>query len=148
MGNIATIVTGIKTRVAAELGSTYSELAHTIDVSKNNFKGSSKRYGVISQAHEQTDGTFGRVTLAHTFKIVLTDYYASPSTSDSAKLTSGITLQEKMGDIYVDLVNNQCGAPSLVILTDGLEVEEPEYLEDTNVVVVVGTVRATYRKTL
>jgi len=150
MAEISTIVTGIKTRIASVLGSTYSELSHTNEVDKNSFKGATKRYGVeagdIVQVEEK--GVLGKFTVEQAFKIKLTDDYTSSQISDSSKLTTANGLIEKQLSIFADLTSSRCGASSLVIQTTSLSVDEPEYLDDTNVILVTATVAVTYRKTI
>ena len=147
MAEVNTILTGIKTRVAAVLGSSYSELAFVQEPSDNSFKGAAKRYGVEAGATVQveTKGVLGSFTQEQDFSIKLTDDFASSNTGDSAKLAAAVNLIEKQQAIFADLTETRCGALSVVIQTTSLEIDEPEYLEDTNVVVVTATVAVTYR---
>jgi len=150
MAEISTIVTGIETRVAAVLGSSYSEMAYIANPNDNSFRGSSNKYGVqagdITQSEDK--GVTRSFTVTQNFHIKLTTDYASSNTGDSVKLAAEVTLLEKHLEIYKDLVNTRCGASSTVIQTLDLSVDEPEYLDDNNVILTTGSVSVVYRKAL
>lgn len=150
MAEINTIITGINTRVAAVLGSTYSAMAFIVDPNENNFKGSNKKYGVMAADITQTEdkGVTGSYTVTQNFTIKLTTDYASNNTGDAARLTGVNTLLEKHLEIYKDLHKNRCGAPSTVVQTLDFTVDEPEYLENNNVILTTATVAVVYRKAL
>lgn len=117
MSEISTLVSGLETRVATVLGSTYSELGFAIDVEKNPFKGSAKRYGVVAGdiAEVEDGGVLGSYTVTQNFTIKVTDKYATSPAGDNSQRDTVIGLNEKCLLIYKDIVNNKAGSPSLVI---------------------------------
>ena len=150
MSEVSTIKAAIKTRVAAVLGGSYSELPHVLDVDKNNFKSNSKGYGVLSGAISQ-DETFGVLksySVNQSFIIKITDSFNTKPTDDSDRQTTFDDLMDKALNIHKDLINTRAGAPNTVIHVTDLELEEPEILEGSNTASLAINVTIKYRKGL
>jgi hypothetical protein len=145
---IQTIVDNLITLVGAQLPSEYSEIDHLLDLQKNAFKKSSKRYGVRVLGSSEQDGTTRHTTHDHTFEVVLTDWYQDPVVSDTDQRTKGIALQYKQLQVYAEVVRAKAGTPQHVALVTGLSISEPEYIEGDNVVAVRATFDIRYRQSL
>ena len=149
MTEIATLKSGIETRVAGVLGVTYSELAHILEVEKNSFKRNAKRYGVLGLSISQNEGAgvMGKYTVDQVWTIKQTDSFANKQITDTNQISAIDVLMQNTLDIYKDLCNSQAGSPALVTQLNNLSVEDPEVIDD-NIVVVTMSFLITYRKLL
>ena len=151
MSEITTLVSGINTRVAAVLGSSYSELGYIADVSDNSFKGASKRYGVIAGDLDQVEtsaGVLGSYTIIQEFVIKVTDRWATSQAGDGSKRETMISLLEKCLLIYKDLINSKAGSPGTVLnVLDGMSTAST-YHEEDNVCEATMNIQILYRKLL
>lgn len=150
MAEVDTIKTGMKTRIAAVLGSTYNELDHSIDVEKNTFKGNSLRFGVLSGPVIQNElaGVLKSFTVDQTYVVKLTDTFSTASTNDTDRTDTLDDLTENMLLIYKDFINTRAGAPSIVIQVLDLSIEDPEIIDKGNVAVITMTLTIKYRVNL
>jgi len=148
---IATLVTGLETRVLAVLGSGYTELGFVVDVSDNSFKGSETRYGVlagdISQV-ESSGGVLGSYTVVQDFTIKITNRWATSQAGDSSKRDTMVVLLDKTLLIYKDIINNKAGSPTLVLnVLDGMTTDST-FHDDDYVAEATMNIQLLYRKTL
>ena len=150
MNEVTTIKQGIKTRLSTVLGSSYTEMSHTVNVEDNNVKGNSQRYGVIAGPLSQSEdsGTIGFFTVDQTFTIKLINTYSTKPTSDSAQTDAQDELMDLALEIFKDLKNERAGSPALVMQTMNLEVDDPEVIEGSKVAVITFNVTIKYRKRL
>lgn len=146
--NINDIIAGLSSRVSAVLGPDYSQLPYVIDVSKNNYNSNAKRYGVRALTATETASVTKNVTQLQSFEITLTDAYYESKLDDSAAVQTAHNLQDSVLDIYKDLINTKAGAPSVVMNISNLIVSEPEYLDDSKVVVIRATMDILHRISL
>ena len=145
--SVTDLTSGIKTRVIAVLGSGYSELSNVIDVSDNNFKGASNRYGVVAGDINQTEasGVLGSYTVSQDFVVKITDRYRSNQAGDSDQRETMESLLEKCLLVYKDLVGSKAGSPATVLnVLDGMRVENT-YHEDDNVAEATMYLQILYR---
>ena len=142
---VSQILDGIKTRLQAVLGSEYTELGFIIDVSKNPFKGATKRYGILAGdiVEVEDSGVTGAYTVEQDFKIKLTNKHATSQAGDSSRRSTMVDLLEKSLLIYKDLVTTRVGVPTLVLrVLDGMATES-NYLDE--VCESTMTIRVLYR---
>jgi hypothetical protein len=124
MSNISTIMTGIETTVQAALGTSYKKLDHILNVEKNKWKECVKRWGVLPGSAENTKGVTQANTLDHGFRIILTDEYISDILGDAGIITKQIALMGEMETVFKKLVNDKCGAPSIVRFVGEFAIDE------------------------
>lgn len=150
MAEIADIVTGLETRCLAVLGGTFSELGYVVEVEKNAFKGSSKRYGVFAGDINQTEdlGVLGSFSVSQSFTIKVTDKYGTSQAGDSSQRDVMVDLNEKCLLIYKDIVNMKAGQPTIVInVLPGMDTVST-FHEDDYVAEATMNIQILYRKQL
>jgi hypothetical protein len=145
---IATITDNLKIAVGGALGSDYTEIKHVTDVTKNVWKGSSKRYGVRPLDSTEAPGVLGYHTQLHTFEILVTDSYTATGLGDSEYQNKVKSLQDKLFDIYPAIVRNRAGSPTMIVSIDNFTMSQPEDLERDEVVVQRATVSIRYRQSI
>lgn len=141
---IKDISDSIKVRIAAELPD-YSELAYKRTLEKNNFRTTSKRYGVLPLSGNQIDGVTKHMTMVMTFELTLTDQYFETNIDDTKKDISAMELRQNWLKVYRDLVKSKAGLPSQVMQVTSAELQEPEFLDDQKVVALRGRCDITFR---
>lgn len=145
---IRTLRNAIESEVQAEAGSAYKKLAYVEDVQKNSLRTSSERYGVRPLGSSQIPGVTRYTTFTQSFEVVLTKAYRESNLDDTEQIEKSLDNRELMLAIYTRLVNNKCGAPSIVMNVFELFIDEPEYLTDDKVAIQRATMNITYRLTL
>jgi len=150
MSEVTTIKSGIKSRISSVLGSSYKELAFTLDLEKNSYKGNEKRYGVLAGTiGEQDEGVVGKITVIQGFLIRLTDGYASSQINDEDRIAISDGLMNSALTIYKDLINTQAGTPSLVTqVVNEMVTESVGPLGSKNIVGIDMNISIMYRKLL
>ena len=134
----------IETRLAAVLGSDWSELVYKLEVTENGERNSAKRYGARPLPATSAEGVNQKVTLNHLFEIILMDQYKNKD-SDAEQQSVTFTLYDKMDEIIKDLMHTKAGIPSIITLISEPAMDEPEYpLED--VAVLRGSVLIRWRR--
>ena len=131
---ITTLVSGIETKCSAYLGSSYSKIDYGIDVSKNRSRGAMKRYAVLPSGAAQVD-SIGNLVMDQIFSVKLTDGYNPGKVNDHTIQDITNSLYDKIYSLYEYLVDNKCGAASLVMNTFDLSVGDPEYLDEEVVII-------------
>lgn len=139
------IIAGMKTEISTALGASYQELPYVNDVSKNNFRTNAKRYGVRALASEETSTVTKRLTLIHTFEVILTDLYYESNIDDSPLETAKQNLFEQMLRIYQQLDTTKAGTPGVVLNVTNLNTLTPEILVEEKVVVLRAEIDILYR---
>lgn len=145
---ITNIVAGISSRISTVLGAGYGKLPYITDVEKNNYVTNSDRYGVRALTATQTDSVTKNVTNLQSFEIVLTKAYYQSKLDDDAAQTATHELQDSILDIYKDLINTRAGVPATVLNLTDLIIIEPEYIEESKVVVIRANFNILYRFSL
>lgn len=143
-----TIRNAIESEIQTELGVAYKKLAYVEDVQKNSLRTSSERYGVRPLGSSQIPGVTKFTTFTQAFEVVLTKAYRESMIDDSEQVEKSLDNRELLLAIYKRLVNNKCGAPSVVLNVFDLVIDEPEYLTDDKVAIQRATMNITYRLTL
>lgn len=140
---ITTLIAGVKEKCGAFL-STHTELDYGIDISQNRSKQARKGYAVLPESSNE-DESIGALVIDQKVRIKLTDVFNPGKTNDLAIQAITNSLYDNVFGLYEFLVNNKCGAISLVMNTYGLSVESPEYL-DEGVVAIEFTFTIKYRR--
>ena len=133
--------------VQQELGLDYSKLNHVIDHEQNNFKGNTRRYGVIPSSANETDGQNQGFTMDHSFTVKLTDSYqfgANQQISDNEKLRVTNELQDKALRVYKHLQANKTNVLPEALIINDLSVSEVEYVEEERVAVLEFSLNVKY----
>jgi len=138
------IVDGINAEIQAELP-TWKPLAYLQDVQKNSYRTQSDRFGVRALGAIERETVTKRLTIDHTFEVVLTKGYQQSNIDDSEQIQAGLDLRAIMLDLKVRLTDTNAGAPGVVIQVQNLAMEPVEYLEEDKVAVLRSTMDITYR---
>lgn len=143
---IQNIVNAMNTEIAGVLGSEFKSLAYVADVSRNSFRQSSNRYGVLHGPASQLPGVTRNLTFNQTFTVVLTKGYRESTISDEAARTASIDLYGKMHEIHKQLVASKAGLPGTVLNVEAtIEVQEPEYIVEEKVTALRADIQVLYR---
>jgi hypothetical protein len=144
---VETILDAMNTEVASEL-TDFTELAYKIEIERNSYRQNDSRYGIIPGQVSQLAGTNQYVQVEQTFEVVLTKSFARADINDEQQLGKAIDLYENMYSVYKRLVTTKAGAPQYVALITGLDIQNPQYLNEEKVVVLRSTLRINYRFSL
>lgn len=142
---IETIRDGILATMSTVLGAGFSEMPYVNDPLKNNFRGNNDRYGTRQLAANQTPGVTRYMTFEQTFEIVLSKSYYQSSIGDSGARSAALELSGLMNDIHKELINTKAGAPAVVLHVNQLDVEEPQFVEESKFVLLKGQVLLQWR---
>lgn len=146
MGSVQNIVSALKTTIQG-VATGYSELAYAKDISKNTFKDSQKKFGVIPKEANETNGTLGFLTFEQSFEIILTNGFINKPMTDSEEQTKSIELQDLAQSIYKQIGNTKAGLPGTVIMVSDLRLE-PSETSDQKIVIQRGTFNIKYKLNL
>ena len=134
MGIITNLVSGIETKAGSFLGSDYNKISYGINVTQNRSRGSNKSYAVLPLGAIQND-SIGSLVVDQAFTFKLTDGYNPGKVNDHNQQDVTNALMDKVYELYSYLVSEKCGLPSEVMNTYGLDVGEPEYLDEEVVII-------------
>lgn len=129
------------------LGSEWSELLYKFDIEQNNFRSNDQRYAVIPGFGQSFSGILKNYTVAHDFQCILVRSFINRD-GDAALRTALYDIYDKFDDIYKRLLSYKLGIPSVVLHVESFTIEEPEILDENNVVAVRSTFTIQYRKQL
>lgn len=142
---IKTIRDNIMTRIGTVLGSTYSKLSFSQDVSANKFKQSNKRFSVNVKGSNAISGAVNSNTYDHSFEIVITDTYQKGQVLNDDYLHDVICgLQDKAMLIYKDLQTNKSYLNAKCLIVNSFSMSEPELLEEEKIIVIKFNVNIKY----
>lgn len=117
----------------AILGVEFKKLSHVVDVTKNSYKSSNKRYAARPLGLSESAGVVSHYTVDQDFEIILTNgYKTNKQTNDLDQQTKGIALQDYAHDIYKQLQQTSLASIRLI---SSLSLDEPEYDVDNKVVI-------------
>lgn len=134
METITNLITGIETKAGEFLGSDYKKISYGIDVAQNRSGASKKAYAVLPLGASQ-DTSIGALVVDQSFSFKLTDGFVPGKLNDHTIKSITNALYDQVYGLYDYLVRGKCGEPSLVMITSGLSVGEPEYLDDDVVII-------------
>lgn len=147
MTTINDIKAGIEGRLAV-VAASYSRLAYQMDVSKNKFKGNSKGFSVQPISSAEADSVLGAFTNDHAFSITLTNSYnegAKSQVGDTLKSSRVTEINDDILTIYKDLAVNKSLIDSSILVINDLAIEEAEFIEESNIIIIRCTVNIKYK---
>ncbi len=138
---------GLKARVAAVLGATYSEMDYVLNVELNAFVGNEKRYGVRPLGGSATDGITAHYNAVQTFEIILTHDYVNRD-DDTDQRAKSFLLFDAHDDLLKDILLKKAGVPSIVLSVESFNYPDPEFLDEENVAIQRMQLEVRYRQSL
>ena len=138
MGIITNIKSGIEARIEATVAD-YAKLSYQNDIEDNKFKGNSKGYSVNVGSSSEVDGVIGSFNLDQEYIINLTNSYndgAKSQIGDSLKSQRVTELNDDILSIYSDLLINKSSVDSSILLISELAISEPEFIEESKIIIV------------
>jgi len=133
--------------IAAELGSDYKELAWKLLLDKNNFRGSTKRYGVRPLGGVSVGGVLKSYTIDQPFEVILTHDFVNQG-GDTDQQEKSFLLFDKMDSILKKIIQTKAGIPAVVVNIEGFTLRDPEFFELEHVAVQRMPVTVKYRGSL
>jgi hypothetical protein len=128
MSTIPQILTAIDTRINVVL-SGYKKLKYCYELEKNDSRGASKSYGVVSGAATSVTGTNRTVTLDQQFGVIITRSYGKRA-SEAAEKSAIDEIYTDIELLYRDFFQSKLGISNIVYLVSELSLDEPEPLGD------------------
>lgn len=141
------IINAFESTISTELGSTYKELSHKYNVLKNHSRDNDKMYGVVPLGGDGNTGVVKKVTLDQVFQVILTHGYIDRDDS-SDKEEKVLLLFDKISEIYKAAYNKKLGIPSVVLVVSEFTINEPEFEEGNNLIVLRTDFTIKYREIL
>lgn len=148
---MATEINDIKAGIAARLAiaiPAYTQLSYQVDVSKNKFKGNSKGFSINPRGASETDGLIGAFTMDHNFSITLTDSYNNGAKSQIGDDLQASRITELNDDIlttYKDLIVNKSSIDASILVINGLEIGEADFLDEEKVITIEFSINVKYK---
>lgn len=142
------IKAGILQSLNTVLGSEWGELPFLVNVDRNNFSRNNNRYGVLTQASLETGSVTKYFTVLQTFEVVLTKAYIDDGVGDQDRQEKSVELQDRVLDVYKDLINTKANRPAYVMNITDLTLSSSEYLEESQVVIQRASFNILYRISL
>lgn len=126
----------------------FTRLDYEYDITKNNERSLSKRYGFIPQDANFKEGSaLGFSTIDHVFQLILIDDYLNKD-DDQAQANALQGLYEAVHCILKDLQKKPLTLPTAgyrVLLISGISFETPEHFDENSVVSLRANFNYTYR---
>lgn len=147
MGTITDIKTGIEASLAIIIPS-YSKLSYQTDVAQNKFKGNNSQYAVHPVSASEVDSLLGAFTMDHTFSVTLTNSYnagAVSNVSDSLKSSRITELNDDILATYRYLSVNKGTIDSSILIINGLDIQEAEFIEESKIITVTFNINIKYK---
>lgn len=135
---VSQVYTNLKSLVAAQ--TTYTELSHVFNLSKNRFKTPCGRYGVLIRDTIEVQGSTQRLTHDRRFSVILINSYVTDSVDDSSIVQKQITLIGEFDKIYKEAINTKLGLPSIVMNISTFDISEPIIVEEEKLIMIEGSV--------
>lgn len=126
----------------------YKRLHYEFDVSSNNERGITKRFGFIPEAANFKEGSaLGFTTMEHDFQLILvTDFQNKDDDSSQAIAVQGLYSQAH--EVLKNLQSKPLTLPTSgyrVLLISGISFDAPEYINENSTVVLRANFNFTYR---
>jgi len=148
MANIVEqIYDAIKSEVATSLGASYQELPFVFDVSKNDLRRIKKGYGVLHKSATSADSVTRVYALDHSFQVIFTETNGRTNSDADAQEALNV-LYDKIDEIFKGMVLRKLGLNSIVLLVFEPSIEEPEFLDDNQFLVLRFGFIVKYRQTI
>ncbi len=143
---IQTLTDAIKVRTSTVLGASYSEAPYGIDFLKNTRKGSQNIYAVLPLGMGDVGTVTRSVTYDQNYSVRMSKTYINKSMSDELQQTATIELLEHAKNVYRDLIEEKCGAPTICLNVFNLDIEDPEHVAESKMVVIIMNFVVKYRE--
>ena len=143
--NQTDILNAIDTKVA-ELLPSYTRLAYSYDLEKNQSRNSDNSFAIGVGSAESTEGVLKSVTLNQNFFVVLSATTHNRS-SDAKEIEALKTIYDDIETIYKDFVLSRMDLPNIVMVVDSLSLDEPEKIAQ-NVISVKANFNIMHRKSV
>lgn len=129
------IVNNSRTVISAQLGDTWQELRHWYDVTKADYRSGTKGYNVrpLDASEDVTVNRF--YTVDQGFELILVDTVARAQ-GDTERETVLFEMYNQIDEIFKDLVNTKINGTTNVLLVNGPNISEPEFLDENKFVVL------------
>ena len=148
MNLVEQIYDGIRGVITSNLSS-YSELAYVHELSENSFAKGGKFYGVRPLAASQSPTSILKhYTVDQDFEIILMSDFVNTHGTDEDLRSVINSLYADIDTVFVNSVSSKVGIPNIVLVVGEYSIQEPEILEDNNVVALRATISVKYRNTL
>lgn len=138
----------LTTLVGTELSTGYSVLNYIHTIEKNFLNGSKNRYGVRPLNASSASGVTRVYTLDHSFQIIITSEYINSGVDDIAQREETFVLYDKMDEVFKAAYLTKVGLPNTILNIDNISIQEPEYLDAHNVVVLRADFNIKYRQAI
>lgn len=144
---VSEIITEVKLIIDA-LMPAYSRLEYEHDISKNNERTLTKRFGFIPQDANFKEGSaLGFTTMEHNFQLSLISDYINKD-DDSAQANALNNLYANAHEILKSLQKKPIALPTSayrLLLISGISFEAPEHLDDNSIVILRANFNFMYR---
>ena len=140
------IVESMESIIGTTLGATYKKLSYKFNVEQNDFVRNKKRYGVVPLDAESAITAMRYYTINHTFQVILIDDYKNVGGNDKKQEQVLFSLYDKLDDITENLYNKKLGISNIVYYVTLSSKEEPEFIEEDNVIALRANYVVQYRK--
>jgi hypothetical protein len=139
---MATLINDIKDGIAARIAiaaPTYSVLSYQVDIAQNKFKGNSKGFAIQPSYGSEVDGLIGAFTMDHQFSVTFTNSYnqgAKSQVGDTLKSSRITEITDDILDTYKDLCVNKGNIDTSILIINGLDIEQAEFIDEEKVITV------------
>jgi len=143
---VADITTNGKALIASTLPAAYAALDYEHEIEKNAFENNATRYGFISLGAPTllpAERTNRNVTVDHTFQLILTTDFRNHD-DDTAQVTAKNELFQRTHELMQVFINKKANTAGVLIVR-GLNIEDPEFLDDNTVIALRTNLSVLYR---
>jgi hypothetical protein len=144
---VTQIIAQIKAIAAGELGLSWTELPHVLDLTKNDERRSRKGYGARPLAASDAQSTTSTYALDHVFELVL--MMAVPKNDDDSQAMAVIgTLYDMQDEILRRAIRQKMNMPFSILMVSNPALSEPEFVNDRQFVALRQQFNVRYRQTI
>ena len=142
---IKNIYDNILTRMGTLLTG-YSKLSFVTNLEKNKFGQITTRYGLLTKSAGSNSEMVGKNVLDHKFEIILTNSFGANTLGNDDEKSNRINvLQDKCLEIYRDLQLNKAVINSSILIINGVEISEPDFMEEEKIIIVKMNLNVKYK---
>lgn len=145
--SIANIKSSLEARFEA-LNTTFTKLSYQLKVEDNKFKGNNKGYAINPKSASEVETVLGFFIMDQVFEFTLTNGYTAGAKSqlgDDLKVSRVAELMDVILTTYKDITNKNIAVESSVILISQLEIQDPEFIEESDVITQKFNIIVKYR---
>jgi hypothetical protein len=124
----------------------YSKLSFVTNLEKNKFGQITSRYGLLTKGAGSNSEMVGKNVLDHKFEITLTNSFGANTLGNDDEKSNRINvLQDKCLEIYRDLQLNKSVIDSSILIINGIEISEPEFMEEEKIIIIKCSINVKYK---